>query len=60
MKFKTIFSENVANFGAAIYFELMDDMFIIIRLLTDTATNGWATRWYRQYIILILKSWVFE
>ena len=41
MLFKVVISENVVQFGDGTFHELLGDLFIIKRLLTDPLNNGW-------------------
>ena len=60
MRFKVVISENVVHFGDAAYSKLLHDMYFIIRMHTDPSVNGWKIRRERQYIVLMLKSWIYE
>eukprot|EP00973_Karenia_brevis_P034222 4720322-Karenia_brevis.AAC.1 len=40
--------------------ELLGDIYVIIRVLTDPTTEGWASMRPRQVLVMILKVWAYN
>ena len=60
LKVKIIVHENVRGFGDVALRALLGDLYVVILLLSDPVTLGWPIQRNRQFVVMILKVWVFE
>ena len=57
---KIIVHENVRAFGHVSLRALLGDIYVVIHILSDPVSLGWPIQRNRQFVVMILKVWVFE
>lgn len=57
---KRVFQENVRSYGLKRTKQLLGDLYVVIRILTDPIDEGWATMRQRQILVLLLKTWIYK
>jgi len=59
LQFHVIWHENVQEFGADELTQMLGDLYILIRLLGDPRSLGWAATRPRQAVCLLLRCWLY-
>ena len=60
LRIKIIVHENMRGFGDVSLRALLGDIYVVIHILSDPVSLGWPIQRHRQFVVMILKVWVFE
>ena len=60
LRIKLIVHENVRGFGDVSLRALLGDLYVVIHLLSEPMSLGWPIQRNRQFVVMILKVWVFD